>query len=88
VAILTFVGVWGEYLTTITMIDEPRLYTLGVGLAMFTTGGADVMQAEADVSEQGIKAAAYLLASIPAIVLYIAMQKYFVKGLTEGALKF
>lgn len=88
VAILTFVGVWGEYLTTITMIDEPRLYTLGVGLAMFTTGGADVMQAEADVSEQGIKSAAYLLASIPAIVLYITMQKYFVKGLTEGALKF
>jgi ABC-type glycerol-3-phosphate transport system permease component len=88
VAILTFVNVWGEYLTTITMIDDQNLYTLGVGLAMFDTGGAEMMQAEADVSEQGIKSAAYLLASIPAILLYITMQKYFVKGLTEGAIKF
>ena len=37
--------------------------------------------------EQGIKAAGYLLASVPTIVLYITMQKYFVKGMTEGALK-
>ena len=88
VAILTFVGVWGEYLTTITMIDDQNLYTLGVGLAMFDTGGAEMMQAEASVSQQGIKSAGYLLASIPAIVLYITMQKYFVKGLTEGAIKF
>ena len=88
VAILTFVSVWGEYLTTITMIDDQRLYTLGVGLAMFDTGGAELMQAEANVSGQGIRSAGYLLASIPAILLYITMQKYFVKGLTEGALKF
>jgi ABC-type glycerol-3-phosphate transport system permease component len=88
VAILTFVNVWGEYLTTLTMIDDQNLYTLGVGLAMFDTGGAEMMQAEASVSEQGIKSAGYLLASIPAILLYITMQKYFVKGLTEGAIKF
>jgi multiple sugar transport system permease protein len=88
VAILTFVNVWGEYMTTITMIDDQNLYTLGVGLAMFDTGGAELMQAEASVSQQGIRSAGYLLASIPAILLYITMQKYFVKGLTEGALKF
>lgn len=88
VAILTFVGVWGEYLTTITMIDDPNLYTLGVGLAMFDTGGAELVQAEPSVSGQGIRSAGYLLASIPAIVLYVTMQKYFVKGLTEGSLKF
>jgi ABC-type glycerol-3-phosphate transport system permease component len=87
VAILTFVGVWGEYMTTITMIDDQRLYTIGVGLAMFDTGGAELMQAEANVSQQGIRSAGYLLASIPAILLYVTMQKYFVKGLTEGALK-
>jgi hypothetical protein len=86
VAILTFVSVWGEYLTTITMIDDQNLYTLGVGLAMFDTGGAEMMQAEATVSQQGIKSAGYLLASIPAMLLYVAMQEYFVKGLTEGAL--
>jgi ABC-type glycerol-3-phosphate transport system permease component len=88
VAILTFVGVWGEYLTTITMIDDQKLYTLGVGLAMFDTGGVTSVLGDGTVSEQGIRSAAYLMASIPAILLYITMQKYFVKGLTEGALKF
>jgi ABC-type glycerol-3-phosphate transport system permease component len=87
VAILTFVGVWGEYLTTLTMIDDPKLYTLGVGLAMFDTGGGELVQADARASKEGIKSAGYLLGSIPAIVLYVTMQKYFVKGLTEGALK-
>jgi ABC-type glycerol-3-phosphate transport system permease component len=70
------------------MIDDQKLYTLGVGMAMFDTGGAEMMQAEASVSQQGIKSAGYLLASIPAIVVYLAMQKYFVKGMTEGALKY
>lgn len=88
VAILTFVGVWGEYLTTFTMIDEPAKYTLGVGMAIFSTGGAEVMQADGTVSAQGIQSAAYLMAALPAIILYIAMQRYFVKGMTEGALKF
>jgi ABC-type glycerol-3-phosphate transport system permease component len=88
VAILCFVSVWGEYLTTLTMIDDQKLYTLGVGLAMFDTGGAELMQAEANVSGQGILSAGYLLGSIPAIIVYISMQKYFVKGMTEGALKF
>lgn len=88
VAILTFVGIWGEYLTTFTMIDEPAKYTLGVGMALFQTGGAEVMQADGTVSAQGIESAAYLMAALPAIILYLAMQKYFVKGMTEGALKF
>jgi multiple sugar transport system permease protein len=88
VAILTFVSVWGEYLATLTMIDDQKLYTLGVGMAMFDTGGAELMQADGRVSQQGIFSAGYLLASIPAILLYLAMQKYFVKGMTEGALKY
>jgi ABC-type glycerol-3-phosphate transport system permease component len=88
VAILAFVSIWGEYLTTLTMIDDQNLYTLGIGMAMFDTGGAELMQAEANVSQQGIHSAGYLLGSLPAIVVYIAMQKYFVKGMTEGALKF
>jgi ABC-type glycerol-3-phosphate transport system permease component len=88
VAILAFVTVWGEYLVTLTMIDDQKLYTLGVGMAMFDTGGAELMQGDGSVSKEGIRSAGYFLASIPSIVLYLAMQKYFVKGMTEGALKY
>jgi ABC-type glycerol-3-phosphate transport system permease component len=87
VALLTFVSAWGEWLTTITMIDDAKNYTIGISLAMFDTGVGDWLEGEANISQQGIKAAGYLLASIPTMLLYITMQKFFVKGLTEGALK-
>jgi multiple sugar transport system permease protein len=87
VAILTFVRVWGEYLVTITMIDVQRLYTVGVGITMFSGGGA-MVEPDPDISEAGVQAAAYLMAALPAMLLYVFMQKYFVRGLTEGALKF
>ena len=87
VATLTFVNVWGEYMTTLTMIDDHNLYTLGVGLTMFHGCGAAVMQSGADISRQGIRAASYLVASAPAVLLYIAMQDFFVQGLTGNAIE-
>jgi ABC-type glycerol-3-phosphate transport system permease component len=80
VVVFTFVNVWGEYLVTITMIDDPRLYTLGIGLSMVTGGGTRV-------ASGGTTVASYLLASAPAVLLYIMMQDYFVQGLSEGAIK-
>lgn len=87
VAILTFVRVWGEYLITITMIDVQWLYTVGVGITMFSGSGAMTYD-DPDISAAGIQAAGYLMAALPAMLLYVFMQKYFVRGLTEGALKF
>lgn len=87
VATLTFVNVWGEYTTTLTMIDDQNLYTLGVGLTMFSGCGAAVMQSGANISRQGIRAASYLVASAPAVLLYLAMQDYFVQGLIGEAVE-
>jgi ABC-type glycerol-3-phosphate transport system permease component len=87
VATLTFVNVWGEYMTTLTMIDDPNLYTLGVGLTMFGGCGAAVRQSGANISRQGIRAASYLVASAPAVLLYLAMQDYFIQGLTGEEIK-
>ena len=87
VGILRFVRVWGEYLVTITMIDVQRLYTVGVGITMFSGSGAMTFE-DPDISAAGIQSAGYLMAALPAMLLYVLMQKYFVRGLTEGALKF
>ena len=87
VAILKFVRTWGEYLVTITMIDVQRLYTVGVGITMFSGSGAMTYE-DPDISAAGIQSAGYLMAALPAMLLYVFMQKYFVRGLTEGALKF
>jgi ABC-type glycerol-3-phosphate transport system permease component len=87
VAILTFVNVWGEYLITLTMIDDQKLYTLGIGMAMFSTCGAAFKQAGTNFSLQGIRAASYLVTSAPVVLLFIMMQDSFAQGLTEGAVK-
>lgn len=86
VAILTFVQCWGDYLFTYTMIDVRRLYTVGVGIAMFYGGGSMIYE-DPEISGAGIQAAGYLVAAAPAMLLYIGMQRYFIRGLTEGILK-
>jgi ABC-type glycerol-3-phosphate transport system permease component len=87
VATLTFVNVWGEYMTTLTMIDDQHLYTLGVGLTMFIGCGSAVLQSAGNISREGIIAASYLVASAPAVLLYIAMQDYFSESLTGKAIE-
>jgi ABC-type glycerol-3-phosphate transport system permease component len=85
VAILEFVRAWGDYLVTITLIDYPRLYTVGVAVSMFYGGGA--MVHEPDVSGPGIQTAGYLAAAFPVVVTYFLLQRYFMRGLSEGVLK-
>ena len=75
----------GDYLFTITMIDDTKYYTVGIGISMFF-GGAECVIPE--VSGLGIQSAGYLLVSMPVMILFIVMQKWFVRGLREGVLKF
>jgi ABC-type glycerol-3-phosphate transport system permease component len=69
------------------MIDDHSLYTLGVGLTMFIGCGAAVLQSGGNISREGIMAASYLVASAPTVLLYLAMQDYFVLGLTGEAIE-
>jgi ABC-type glycerol-3-phosphate transport system permease component len=87
VATLTFVNVWGEYTTTLTMLDNHSLYTLGVGLTLFNGCGAEVMRSGGNISREGIRAASYLVASAPAVLLYVAMQDLFAQGLAGNVIE-
>lgn len=82
VGIFTFIQVWGEYLVTLTMMDAPTLYTLGVGIAGLYTGGAQVTVQE--VTTYGAQAAGYMLYAAPVAIVFLAMQKWFVQGISEG----
>jgi ABC-type glycerol-3-phosphate transport system permease component len=84
VALFEFIRVWGEYLFTLTMIDNPELYTLGVGMAMTLLG---VTLEFGEFTSYGAQAAAYVLAAAPVVVFFLLMQRWFVRGLMEG-LKF
>ncbi|MBI4671980.1 MAG: carbohydrate ABC transporter permease [Chloroflexi bacterium] len=82
VGIFTFVPVWGEFLFAFTFTSTLEAMPLGVGIKLLQPGPAS------GEWTFPVGASAALLAFIPAIIIYIGFQRWFTKGLLEGALKF
>lgn len=82
VAILTFVPVWGEYLYAFTFTTELTSMPMSVGIKFLQAGPA---QGEWTFP---VAAMAVIISFIPPLIIYIGLQRWFSKGLLEGALKF
>ena len=85
IAIFAFVQIWGDFLFTWTMLDKDQLYTIAVGIMMSMGWGAEF--ARHSVSTYGADSAAYMISMLPVIIVFVTMQRWFVRGLTEGILK-
>ncbi len=77
-AAFVFIGVWQEFLLAVTLISDPKLRTVTVGLYSFIS--------EHRV-EWNLLIAASVAISIPTIILFGLVQRYIVDGITSGALK-
>ncbi|MCR6711405.1 MAG: carbohydrate ABC transporter permease [Demequina sp.] len=77
-AIFAFLGAWDEYVWAVTIINEPGLRTLPVGIALFSG---------AHITNWGLTFAASVIALIPVLVVFLIFQRQFVSGITSGALK-
>lgn len=77
--IINFVTAWGEYLLAVTLTNDQDVRTLPVVLA--TTFGGFGEWAYPRV------AAIYIMAILPGLLAFIIFQRWYMKGLTEGALK-
>jgi multiple sugar transport system permease protein len=73
-----FLVAWNHYLFAMGLTTTPDMYTLPVGIAS--------LNGEFRVAWNEMMAGA-IIASLPALVLYLLLQKWFVKGLTAGAVK-
>jgi multiple sugar transport system permease protein len=76
--VFSFTLSWNEFLYALIIINSDRLRTVPIGILGLTFG---------DVYPWGRLMAAGVLASLPAVIIYLAMQKYVVQGLTAGAVK-
>src|SRR4029453_12255630 len=84
VALFEFIRVWGEYLFTLTMIDDRGKYTLGIGLVQqFASATIEF----GEFTSYGGQSAAYIMGAAPAVIFFIVLQRWFVRGLLVG-LKF
>jgi multiple sugar transport system permease protein len=85
VAIFTFIEIWGEFLVSLTMLDDPDKFTLALGIANLQLGTTSWVDSE--IIPYGTEAAAYILAALPCVLVFVLLQKWFVRGMTDG-LKF
>lgn len=76
--ILSFLGAWNDFLMPLIVLRDPHLFTLGVGL-IYLDGEY--------VKQWGRIMAAFFVASIPLIIIFLFTMKLFVKGLSSGAIK-
>ena len=72
------VGIWNDYLVSRALLNENKNPTLMVGITgFFGSRGSELAYAMTGV----------LLVSIPMIIMFLFLQKYFIKGIAAGAVK-
>ncbi len=77
-AIRQGVGMWNDYLVSRTLLNENKNPTLMVGITgFFGSRGSELAYAMTGV----------LLVSIPMVIMFLFLQKYFIKGIAAGAVK-
>ena len=77
--IVTFVASWNEFTVALTLLRDPSRLTLPLKVVNLVAGRYSV--------EWNQVMAATLLATLPVAVVFAALQRYLVQGLTLGAVK-
>ena len=78
IIIYAFVTTWNEFIFALVLAQDARVKTLPIGIAEFTTEFN---------TDWGAVMAASLIMTLPIAILFFAMQRLFIGGLTAGALK-
>lgn len=77
-AIFTFISTWNDYFLQLVMLQSRSKLSIALGVA--------TLQAEM-ATDYGVIMAGAALGALPIVIIFIAFQKYFAKGITMGAVK-
>jgi ABC-type maltose transport system permease subunit len=79
IAILSYIGTYGDFVLARVLLKTTEQYTLMVGLQIFTSARFD--------QRWGVFTAGALIGALPIMIIYLALQDQIVGGLTSGAVK-
>lgn len=79
-ALYAFLFSWTEFLAALTFLTKDSLFTLPVSLINVESGNYGAIN-------YGLLLAGAVISMIPCVVAYVALQRYYVRGLVSGALK-
>jgi ABC-type glycerol-3-phosphate transport system permease component len=80
VAIIVSITVWNDFILPLVVLSDQSLWTIPIGLINFENEFVTV-------ESWGPMFAGYVIASIPLLALFLFTMKYFIRGLTSGAVK-
>ncbi|WP_106962810.1 carbohydrate ABC transporter permease [Streptomyces roseochromogenus] len=78
VAIFAFMGAWDDFLWPLIVLSDPSKFTLTIGLNYLHGTFAN---------DERLVAAGTVIAVAPLIALFACLQRYFFRGIGEGAVK-
>ena len=77
-AIFMFLGVWNDYLTPLIMLNDTKRMTLPLALSFFTSQ---------HLTDNSATMAVASLVMVPVLIVFIAFQKQFIKGVALSGIK-
>jgi multiple sugar transport system permease protein len=78
-AILTFLGSWNNFLWPLVVAQSESMYTLPVALSLYSVGQ--------NATNYGVLLAGSTLVIAPVLVLFLALQRYFIQGIAATGIK-
>lgn len=76
--VLIFMWTWNEFLLALVMVSDERLRTAPLGLAFFQGR---------NTTDFALLAAGAVIVATPVVILYVFLQRHFIRGMLSGAIK-
>ncbi len=76
--VLVFMWTWNEFLLALVMVSDESLRTAPLGLAFFQGR---------NTSDEGLLAAGAVIVAVPVVLVYLFLQRHFIRGMLTGAVK-
>lgn len=80
VALFAFIASWNEFLAPLIFLSDGSQYTLPIALVSLQAGAYGVV-------DYGVLQAGVVIAVAPVLLVYLLLQRYYVSGLVNGALR-
>ncbi|URW75481.1 carbohydrate ABC transporter permease [Sphingomonas donggukensis] len=77
-ALFVFLGSWNDFMWPLIILSDDRLYTLPVALAALS---------REHVQDNELMMAGSVVTTLPVLILFLALQRYYMRGLLAGSVK-
>ena len=77
-AVFTLLGTWNDFMWPLIVLSDQNLYTLPVALASLS---------REHVQDNELMMAGAVLTTLPVLIVFLSLQRYYMQGLMMGAVK-